>query len=165
MIGAREVEPFQGVAPAAHHEPAQETSYSAPAPPRRPQVATPAEVQALGRTHDLNVLLKPLTKQEALGEAVHLLVPRGEGRRMGMFSLSRRELLAAGLEGRIRPVIVGASGVFVLKVYQECPEITCHPLRRCRVCALAERRGPIDFVMTEPVAAVEAEGRFSAPFT
>ncbi len=148
------VGPPPGFAAAAHHEPAQETLHSVPTPQRRPQIVTPAEVQALGRTHDLNVLLKPLTRQEDLGEVVHLLVPRGEGRRMGMFSLLRRELLVAGLEGRIRPVIVGASGVFVLKVDQECPEANCHPLRRCRVCALAERRGPIDSTMADPVTVV-----------
>ncbi len=159
------VGPPPGLAAAAHHEPAQEILHSVPTPQRRPQSATPAEVQALGRTHDLNVLLKPLTRQGDLGEVVHLLVPRGEGRRMGMFSLLQSELLVAGLEGRIRPVIVGASGVFVLKVDQECPEASCHPLRRCRVCALAERRGPIEFSMGDPLPVVEAEGQFSAPFT
>ena len=107
----REVDPFQGAAAAAHNEPVQETPYSVPVPQRRSQIVTPAEVQALGRTHGLNMLLKPLTRQEDLREAVHLLVPRGEGRRMGMFSLTRRELLAAGLEGRLRPVIVGGSWV------------------------------------------------------
>ncbi len=126
--------------------------------------SSPGEVQTLGRNTDLNVLLKPIDRVDSLGDKVYLLVPRGQGRRMGMFSLLKHELIAAGLEGRIRLVLPGAGHVFVLKVMQECPDPDCMPLRICRVCALSERRGPVDFRTVEtPAAPPPLEGRFLAP--
>ncbi len=121
-------------------------------------------MQDLGRVSDLNVLLKPIDKLDTLGDRVHLLVPRGQGRRMGSITLLKQELLAAGLEGRIRPVLPGAGHVFVLRVHQECPDADCRPpFRLCRICAISERRGPVDFRATDPLVGQPVQGMFLAP--
>ena len=125
---------------------------------------SPPEVQDLGRISDLNVLLKPIDKLDTLGDRVHLLVPRGQGRRMGSITLLKHELLASGLDGRIRPVLPGAGHVFVFKVHQECPDADCRPpFRLCRVCALSEGRGPVDFRATDPSSAQPTTGMLLAP--